>query len=144
MRSWLEDRIAEFGSQRTLARHLGVSQFQIGNATSGRRPVSKRLAAALGFTRTITRTVCYDLISDKWEQTLDVAQMRELLREAIKEAGSQNKLSRATGISQRELSLAAAGRFPVSSRLARALGYRRRVERWICYRPSSWDSAVAA
>lgn len=59
MRYWVEDQITAAGGQRALARQLGINVWEIGNAVTGRRKVSARLARLLGFEREDQRHACY-------------------------------------------------------------------------------------
>ena len=59
MRGWLEDQVKAAGGQRALARRLGVKVWEIGNAMTGARPVSDRLARLLGFDREDHRVIAY-------------------------------------------------------------------------------------
>jgi len=64
IRTLLDLAIERAGGQQALARLLGVSQWHINNAVRAGRPVSPRLARALGFNRHSRRFVRYVAISD--------------------------------------------------------------------------------
>ena len=138
MKHWLLDAVEDAGGQRALARVLNVRQSDISIAVTGQRVVSTRLASALGFTKTVHRATRYRS-RENAEITLDPAQMRALVAEAVRQAHGQQALSRLTGVSQRHIWRALHGLRPVSESLAAALGFSRVDERETWYRPVHWS-----
>jgi hypothetical protein len=53
-RGYLKEKAHEYGSQKTLARHLGVNEAYLSDVIRGRRDPSHKLLWACGFQRVIT------------------------------------------------------------------------------------------
>jgi hypothetical protein len=53
-RSYLKSQSGQYGSQKLLARHLGVNDAYLSDVIRGRRDPSQKLLLACGFRRVIT------------------------------------------------------------------------------------------
>jgi hypothetical protein len=75
--------------------------------------------------------------------SLDAADLRKRLIEAVRAAGGVNHFSARTGIDKRPLHDALHGRRPVSDKIARSLGFSRADLKFVRYIPADADEAHA-
>lgn len=52
-REWLRQRVRALGTQRAVARELGVSDVHVSDMLRGRRPVSDAMLAKMGLRRVV-------------------------------------------------------------------------------------------
>jgi DNA-binding phage protein len=102
----LRREIEKAGGLSQWARRKGISRVHLSRVLHGRRPLGMCIIHALGFEEAAS---------------LDLGEVLRLLRQEIKEVGSQSEWARRTGVNRSSLNLALSGRRAPGADILRAL-----------------------